>query len=332
VVCVEAVVVDDGSTDGTAAAARSAGATVISLGRNRGNGVAVVLGVDAALRRGADIIVTIDGDGQFDPQHITELVRPLLDDGVGFVTCTRFARKDQTPHMPTIKVWGNRVVTALTNLIARTRLTDSSCGFRAYTREVALKMNTFSEFDYAQEALITLPSRGVKLAEVPLPVRGVREFGESRIAHNLLVFGSNCLSTLLRTLRDFRPLFFFGYIGLGFFFAGFLLGAFVLVHWLRTGETIPYTSFLIGSAVGLLMGVVLAVLALVADSLGRVRRILEEILFLARKASYDAALPGQEPRGSAGASPRGESPVPRDESPGRSPRTVAGPGPGNLAR
>jgi glycosyltransferase involved in cell wall biosynthesis len=286
---IEAIVVDDGSTDETAMVARRAGAHVISLGQNRGNGAAVTIGLEAALRAGADLIVTIDADGQFDPRDIPALLQPLVEDRAEFVTCTRFARKDLIPQMPWVKIVGNKVVTALTNFIGGTQFTDSSCGFRAYTRDTALRMNTFSTFDYAQEALITLAVRGVRLAEVPLPVRGVREFGDSRIAHNLFRFAGKCLSTLLRTMRDFRPLLFFGSIGTAFFGIGFLLGAWVLLHWFRTGETHPYTSFLTGSAVGLLMGVLLVMLALVADSLGRARHVQEEILFFCKKAQYSSA-------------------------------------------
>jgi hypothetical protein len=249
----------------------------------------VSIGLEEALRSGADLIVTIDGDGQFDPGDIPTLIQPLLDNRADFVTCSRFARKDLVPRMPRIKVWGNCAVTTLTNFIAGTGLTDASCGFRAYTRESALKMNTFSTFDYAQEGLISLAVSGVRLAEVSLRVRGVREFGDSRIAHNLFRFAAKCLSTLLRTMRDFRPLLFFGMIGGVFFGSGFLLGTWVLVHWLLTGETHPYTSFLTGSAVGLLMGVLLFVLALVADSLGRLRLVQEEIMFYCKKFQYDSA-------------------------------------------
>jgi glycosyltransferase involved in cell wall biosynthesis len=291
---VQAIVVDDGSTDGTAMAARCAGAQVISFGQNRGNGAAVTAGLEAALRAGADLIVTIDADGQFDPGDIPALLRPLVEDRADFVTCTRFARKDMVPQMPWVKIVGNKVVTKLTNFIGGTQLTDSSCGFRAYTRDTALRMNTFSTFDYAQEALITLAVRGVRLAEVSLPVRGVREFGNSRIAHNLFRFAGKCLSTLLRTMRDFRPLLFFGSIGAVFFAIGFLLGAWVLGHWFLSGETHPYTSFLTGSAVGLLMGVLLMTLALVADSLSRARHVQEEILFFCKKAQHLASHAARE--------------------------------------
>jgi hypothetical protein len=94
-------------------------------------------------------------------------------------------------------------------------------------------------------------------------------------------------------MRDFRPLLFFGSIGAAFFAVGVFLGAWVLAHWFATGETHPYTSFLTGSAVGLVLGVVLFVLALIADLLGRARAILEEILFMCKSAHY--RMPGRVP-------------------------------------
>jgi glycosyltransferase involved in cell wall biosynthesis len=285
---VEVIVVDDGSTDDTAPLARQAGARVLSLGMNRGNGAAVMAGVDAALRAGADIIVTIDADGQFNPADIAHIIQPIVAGEADFVTCTRFARPDTIPHMSKVKIWGNKWVTRFTNLIGGIRLTDSSCGFRAYTRDTALRMNCFSTFDYAQEALIAFALHGVRMTEMSLPVRGTREFGSSRIASNLVRFAVKCLSTLLRTARDFQPLAFFGSIGAAFFGIGFLLGAFVMAHWWRTGQTAPYTSFFFGSAVGLIIGFLLFVLALIADSQGRQRRILEELLFLNKRAYYNS--------------------------------------------
>ena len=290
----EVIVVDDGSTDDTAIIAQRAGAKVISLGTNQGNGAAVIAGLKTALADGADLLVTIDADGQFDPRDVAKLVQPILDGKADFVTCSRFALADRVPQMPRVKLWGNSVVTALTNFIAGTNVSDSSCGFRAYTRDTALKMNVYSEFDYAQEALVALAAHGVKIDEMSLPVRGVREFGQSRIARNLVLFSGKCLSTLLRTMRDFRPLLFFGGLGALFFSVGVFLGGWVIVHWMRTGETQPYTSFLTGSSVGLLMGIVLLVLALVADSLSRTRRILEELLYFSKREYFESIKAGRK--------------------------------------
>ena len=172
---VEALVVDDGSTDRTAELARQAGARVVSHASRRGVGAAVATGIDAALRLGADYIVNMDADGQFDPAGIPELIEPLRKGEAEFVTCSRFGLKDYQPEMPWAKRWGNRLMCRIINwIIWGARFTDVSCGFRAYTRETALRLNLFGQFTYTQETFIDLAAKGVRMAEVPLRVRGER--------------------------------------------------------------------------------------------------------------------------------------------------------------
>lgn len=286
---VEVVVVDDGSTDDTAELATNAGADTVSHGRPRGVGAAFRTGIGAALQRGAGLIVNIDGDGQFDPADIPELIRPILAGEADFVTCTRFARKDLVPKMPWVKRLGNRVVCAIVNFVTDHKFTDVSCGFRAYSRDTALRLNLFGDFTYTQETFIDLAGKHVRMIEVPLKVRGVREFGKSRVASSLVRYAARSFAIMLRAARDLNPMKFFGLIGLAVFGAGCVLGAFVLSHWLATGRTSPYTQFLTGSAVGLILGFLLLVLALIADMLGRQRRITEELLYLRRKESVERA-------------------------------------------
>lgn len=276
------VVVDDGSTDRTAAAARAAGAVVVSHPRNRGSGAAFATGRYQAVDLGADIVCHIDADGQFDCADIPKLLEPILKGEADFVTCTRFARKDLEPEMPAVKKWGNRMVTRLVNWSCQGAFTDASCGFRAYTREVAHHLHLFSRFDYAQETLMLLSRGNVRLAEVPLRVRGVREHGQSRIAGSVLSYGMRCASILLLTMRDMYPIRFFGAIGSFFLGVGVFLGAWVLVHWIRTGGTAPYTSFLVGSALGVMLGILLYVLALLADMVVRQRAVQERVMFEVR--------------------------------------------------
>jgi glycosyltransferase involved in cell wall biosynthesis len=285
----EVVVVDDGSTDGTADRAREAGASVIGHPLNRGVGVAFATGVDAALRRGADVIVNMDADGQFDPADIPDLIRPILQGGYGFVTCSRFARSDYVPEMPWARKWGNILMTRLVNRVLwRAHFTDVSCGFRAYSRETALRLNLFGRFTYTQETFIDLASKGVTMAEVPLRVRGVRETGDSRVARSLWVYGVRAGAIILTALRDVRPMSFFGAIGLAVFLFGVLLGLLVFGYWCVTGQTSPIRSVLLGSGTFMTLGFLLAVAALLADMVGRLRITMEEIRYAQRKADYGA--------------------------------------------
>ncbi len=277
------VVVDDGSTDKTASVAAASGAVVVRHPRNLGSGAAFTTGRFKAVDLGADIICHIDADGQFNPADIPSLLEPILKGEADFATCTRFARKELVPQMPGVKKWGNRMVTRLVNWAAGTRFTDASCGFRAYTREAAHHLHLFSKFDYAQETLMLLSRTSLRLVEVPLPVRGVREHGESRIAGSVLSYGARCFSILMLTMRDMHPIRFFGAIGTVFLALGVFLGAWVLVHWLHTGLTAPYTSFLTGSALCVTLGVLLYVLALLADMVLRQRVLQEQVLLELRR-------------------------------------------------
>ncbi len=284
---VQVVVVDDGSTDATATLAREAGAHVVSHPSRRGVGAAFATGIETALRMGADYIVNMDSDGQFNPADIPALLQPLLEGRADFATCTRFARKDLEPEMPWVKKWGNRLMCRIINwIIWGGHFTDVSCGFRAYSRETALRLNLFGTFTYTQETFIDLAAKGVRMVEVPLKVRGVREHGKSRVASNLWRYGTNALLIILRSMRDIRPLKFFGLISLLLLVLGVVSGGFVFCWWLATGGTSPFKSVLMGSATFLIVGFLVGILALLADMLGRMRKNQEQLLLLLKRREY----------------------------------------------
>ncbi len=284
---VEVVIVDDGSTDSTAQLARDAGADVVSHVRNMGVGKAFATGIDAALKLGADIIVNMDSDGQFNPEDIPTLIRPILEEGYGFVTCTRFGKPEYIPQMPGIKKSGNRLMCHTVNrVISNAKFTDVSCGLRAYSRETALRLTLFGSFTYTQESFIDLASKGIHMTEVPLRVRGVREFGKSRVASNLWNYAFQTLPIIILAMRDTRPLAFFGILATFFFTVGSLLSGFVSLWFLFTGGTYPWTSLVTIGAACLIMSVLIGTIALIADQLGRVRKTQEELLLRARQEQY----------------------------------------------
>jgi glycosyltransferase involved in cell wall biosynthesis len=289
---VEVIVVNDGSTDATAERAAEAGALVVTLHNRPGLGKVFGTGLERAMRRGADIIVNIDGDGQFDPADIAKLIHPILEGEADFVTCSRFADPELHPTMPAVKYWGNRMVTRIINWVCGgTSFTDVSCGFRAFNREAAYRLTLFGKFTYTQETFIDLFSKGLRMAEVPLKVRGVREHGKSRVASSIFKYATNSLPIILRAMRDIQPLKFFGGIALFLFIPGFLIGAFVSGYYIMEGRTSPFTSLIMISGVLITISFVLGVLALLADMLGRHRKITEELLYLARRKVYAGKRP-----------------------------------------
>ena len=289
---VEVLVVNDRSTDDTAELARKAGATVVSLVRRNGLGLVFRTGMEQAIRMGAGIIVNIDGDGQFAPEDIPELIDPIRRGDADFVTCTRFADPAHRPRMPRIKYWGNQMVVSLINRICgrNASFTDVSCGFRAFSREAAYRLTLFGNFTYTQEVFIDLFRKGMRIQEVPLKVRGQREHGKSRVASNVLHYGVHSLMIMLRTVRDVKPLKFFGAISTILFVLGGGCALFLVGWWLMTGRTSPFTSLVAVSGVLVTLSFMLLVLALLADMIGRHRQISEELLYLARRRAYAKSL------------------------------------------
>ena len=284
---VEILVLDDGSSDATADAAREAGAVVIPILGRPGLGKVFQTGIEAAMRRGGDFVVNIDGDGQFDPADIALLVAPLLEDQADFVTCSRFKDTDLHPVMPRVKYWGNWAVVKIVNSICGgSRFTDVSCGFRAFNREALYRLTLFGKYTYTQECFIDLFSKGLRIVEVPLKVRGVREYGESRVAGSVWRYAANTGPIILRAMRDIRPLKFFGLIGVFMFVLALVAISPVVANYLATKKTHPFQSLITVSGVLVTLAFVMGVLALLADMMARHRRITEELLYLARRRIF----------------------------------------------
>lgn len=283
---IEIIVIDDGSTDTTAQLAAAAGAKVVRHSHNQGVGAAFHTGIGSALAAGADVIVNMDADGQFNPVDLPALIKPILSGEADFVTATRFAKPEWFPKMPAIKVWGNHQMVRIINAITGKQFTDVSCGFRAYTREAALRLTLFGRFTYTHETFIDLAFKNIAMAEVPLKIRGEREFGESRVASNLWRFGTKAASIIFRAARDYKPFYFFGIPGIAIFALGVGSGLFLLSHYVRTGQTAPFRSLVIVSGTLLIIGFLILVMSMLADMLHRNRILIEQQLYLTRKSAY----------------------------------------------
>ena len=280
---VEVLVVNDGSTDNTSLVAKEAGADyIIENGKNLGVGHAFFLGINEALKKGADIIVNIDADGQFDPNDIKKLIDPILKNQADMVTASRFIDKSLIPEMPFMKKIGNIMFSRLVSRLSGEIFFDTQCGFRAYSREACLHMNLFGKFTYTQEVFIDLISKDMRIKEVPVKIYP-RRYGESKVVGNVFLYGFRALGILLRSFRDYKPLKFFGGIGAVIFFLGFLIGLFMFLRWLRTGSTTPFRSLLDVALLGMVLGAIIFLMALVADMLDRSRKLQEQVLYYERK-------------------------------------------------
>ena len=172
-------------------------------------------------------------------------------------------------------------------MLTGAKITDATCGFRAYTRDALLNLNLFGTFTYTQETLLDLIYKGFRYTEVSLPVRGMREFGESRMTNKLFRYMYRSLMAVFRSVRDYKPLTFIGGFGVFLFAVGVTLDIFVFNNYFSTGQFTPYKA--IGFIGGFLnaMGVLIFVMALIADMLDRVRMTNEKILYFEKKRRYD---------------------------------------------
>ncbi|MFA6098187.1 MAG: glycosyltransferase family 2 protein [Patescibacteria group bacterium] len=277
------LVINDGSNDNTKKLASAAGARVFDFPEHLGLAKAFQKAVDTALSEHYDILVNIDADMQFDPHDIPKLVAPVASGQADCVTASRFKDASLIPPMPVSKKWGNRKVASLISFITGHKLYDVSCGFRAYSREALLNLNLFSKFTYTHETILNLAFKGLTVLEMPIKVRGERQYGESKIARSLWKYGYNIFNTIFRTILDYKPLKFFGWAGASLFSIGIILDLFIFIRLLAIGEVSPYkTVGFLGLALNI-FGLLLFIVGLLADSINRTRITQERVLYEVKK-------------------------------------------------
>ena len=273
---VEVLVINDGSTDRTVEEARRAGAdTVISFKKNKGLAPGFRAGLETALSMGADIIVNTDADGQYDGTEIPKQIRPILDNKADFVLGSR--TKGTIEEMPLQKTIGNRMATWVTRQVSGLPVSDGQSGFRAFTRDAAMRLNVMSDYTYVQETLIQAANLGLVYTEVPILFRK-RTGGSSRLISNIFNYAKRAGLTILRSYRDYQPLRTFLVIGLVLVVLGTIVGLRPLLYYLSTW-TLAYFGSAILSILLLIVGFNVIALGLIADMLKTQRKIQDELLY-----------------------------------------------------
>jgi len=284
---IEILVVNDGSLDNTVKRViEETKVKIISHHQNKGVGQAFNTGINYALENKADLVVNIDADGQFDPLDIPKIIEPILSNKADFVTGSRFLDKRFIPlNISFIKLWGNIKIARLVSWLARKKFYDVSCGFRAYNKEALLWLNLFGQFTYVQETLLDLSFKKMRICEVPIKVRYYKD-RKSRVYKNVWHYTINILKIILKTIRDYRPLKFFGSIGVSVFIIGLVLDIFIVIFYFNTGTFTPYKSVAFAGLFLNVIGLAILFLALVADMLYRIRINQERLLYYAKKKQY----------------------------------------------
>jgi len=273
---VEILVVEDGSTDGTVEIARKAGADrIISERRRLGLAKAFEKGLEVALGMGADVIVNIDADNQYNPREIPKLVLPIVRGEADVVLGNRQVR--QLDHMSSSKKVGNRIATFVTRKLSGLEISDAQTGFRAFSRRAALMLNVLSDYTYTQETIIQAAYKGLAVVEVPVEFR--RRDGDSRLISSVLGYAKRAGVTILLTYLNYKPLKTFLMLGFAVLVVGFLFGFRVLVHFLLTGSVTPYLPSAILAAVLVMFGFQVMMMGLFASMVKSNRELTEKLLY-----------------------------------------------------
>ena len=282
---VKILVIDDGSTDNTVAVSQEAGADYVITHQNVGLATNFKISQDEALQRGADIILNIDADNQYDPDEIPKLIQPILDNKAEIVSGNRQVKN--LDHMPSSKKYGNMIGTWVVKKVSGLPIQDASSGFRAYSREAALRLNVISQHTYTHETIIQAANKHLRFIEVPCTFRETeRANQESRLIGGVWGHIKKSGATIVRTYSTYRSLKTFFYIGLPFILVGtFFILRFFYYYFFNSGA--GHIQSLIIAAILIIVGFQVFVIGLMADGISANRKINEEILYRLNKEKYN---------------------------------------------
>ena len=259
------VVCDDGSTDNTAKLAKEAGATVITHDKNQGYGAAISTLFDYARKQNAQIMITIDGDGQHDPDQIPLLINTMTTHNVDVVIGSRFL--DDNTKAPGYRKTGIKIITSASNYGTNFKVTDSQSGFRAYSKDAIDAVHpTEQGMSVSTEILLKISNKGLSIAEVPITVSYEGDTSEQ----NSVPHGISVLMNTLKYVSIKHPIQFYGIPGLALIILGIVLAGLFLDAYLNQ-QTVFYGS-LLGSIVLLLLGAILSVTAIILFSMANLIR------------------------------------------------------------
>ena len=282
---VEVLVVDDGSTDGTEEIARAHGAHhVVRHTGNRGLAAAFQTGLDACLRLGADVIVNTDADGQYPGDQVPALIEPILAGRAELVIGDR--QVDSVAHFTLRKKLLQRLGSWVVRQASGTSVPDAPSGFRAYSREAALRLFVTSDFSYTVQQVIQAGK--LRLAVAHVPIRTVPTTRPSRLYQGTWSFIKRQAATIVRTYAMYQPIKTFVYLSLPFLLVSTLLLARLAWFYVAEGFTLAgHLQSLVVGAFSLVLSFLILQFGVLADRIGDNRRLLEELLYRQRRAELE---------------------------------------------
>jgi glycosyltransferase involved in cell wall biosynthesis len=265
---------------------------VIRFRRQKGLAAAFRAGIDACLRQGADIIVNTDADNQYAGSDIARLVEPLLRGEAEIVIGDRNIRDIR--HMSWPKKLLQRFGSWTVRQVSSTQVPDTTSGFRAYTREAALRMTIVSDFSYTLESIIQAGKNRMAIAHVEVNTNPRTR--PSRLFDSVFSYIKRSAATIVRIYAMYEPLKVFTYIGMTVFLAGFAISMRFLYYYLFTPDSAGKIQSLILSAVLMIVGFQVVLIGLVADVISGTRKLLEDLLYRVRTMELERRGPDHPAR------------------------------------
>lgn len=279
---IEYLIIDDGCTDETVEVARKWGVHhVVSFTQNKGLAKGFMAGMDACLRSGADIIVNTDADNQYCAEDISKLIRPILEHKADIVIGERPI--DDTEHFSWLKKKLQHFGSWVVRKASHTDIPDAPSGFRAFSRDAAMRINVINDYTYTLETIVQAGRN--KMAIVSVPVRTNPELRKSRLFHSMFGYVKKSILTILRALMMYKPLYCFTLVASVPGVIGFLIGIRFLVFYFG-GRGNGHTQSLMLACTLLIISFITFVIGMLADVISANRKILEDVQYHIKRQEY----------------------------------------------
>lgn len=280
---IEYLIIDDGCTDDTVAVAKRWGVHhVVSFAQNKGLAKGFMAGLEACLKNGADIIVNTDADNQYCADDIPKLIHPILEHKADIVIGERPI--DQTEHFSWIKKKLQHFGSWVVRKASDTDIPDAPSGFRAFSREAAMRVNVINDYTYTLETIVQAGRNRIPITSVP--VRTNPELRESRLFHSIWGYVKKSVLTIFRALMMYKPLYCFSIVAVVPSLIGLLIGIRFMVFYFM-GRGAGHTQSLMLACTLLIIGFITFVIGMLADVISANRKILEDVQYQVKKMEYD---------------------------------------------
>lgn len=280
---IEYLIINDGSQDETVEVARKWGVHhIVNFKQNKGLAKGFMAGLDGCLRNGADIIVNTDADNQYCGADIENLIRPILEEKADIVIGARPI--DETEHFSFIKKklqhFGSWVVRRASN----TNIPDAPSGFRAFSRDAAMRINVINDYTYTLETIVQAGREKITITSVP--IRTNPELRESRLFKSILGYVKKSVLTILRAYMMYKPLKCFSYLAVPPILVGLTIGIRFLIYYFE-GVGSGHVQSLILACTLIIIGFLTGMIGLVGDIMAANRKILQDVQYHVRKVEYN---------------------------------------------